>query len=140
MPKHPTQTTMHHRACQPLLVQTLLPSRQPAYSSRRWAEQARVGERGFVLIRVSIAGARVGTGVFGYTLQTEGIQEACFHQTVPILHPIRTQVNGAALRYMDPGQRAELNAMRSALGSDYEARLRKEAGREEGFRMLAALV
>uniref|UniRef100_A0A1D2AI10 Proline-rich protein PRCC n=1 Tax=Auxenochlorella protothecoides TaxID=3075 RepID=A0A1D2AI10_AUXPR len=42
------------------------------------------------------------------------------------------EVNGAALRYMDPGQRAELNAMRSALGSDYEARLRKEAGPDVG--------
>ncbi|KAL6782213.1 hypothetical protein ACKKBG_A05950 [Auxenochlorella protothecoides x Auxenochlorella symbiontica] len=42
------------------------------------------------------------------------------------------EVNGAVLRYMDPGQRAELNAMRSALGSDYEARLRKEAGPDVG--------
>lgn len=39
-----------------------------------------------------------------------------------------TQINAAQLRHMDPGQRAETDAMRSALGPGYEARLRREAG------------
>lgn len=42
------------------------------------------------------------------------------------------QVNAASLREMAPGQRAELNATRAALGPGYEARLRKEAGAWRG--------
>jgi hypothetical protein len=39
------------------------------------------------------------------------------------------EISGASLRAMDPAQRAELAATRSALGADYEGRLRAEAGR-----------
>lgn len=40
----------------------------------------------------------------------------------------QAQISGAAIKEMAPGQRAEINAIRNALGSDYEARLRAEAG------------
>lgn len=43
------------------------------------------------------------------------------------------QVSGEAIRAMAPGQAAEVNALRNAFGSDYEARLRQEAGQCELF-------
>jgi len=39
------------------------------------------------------------------------------------------EISGAQLRHMGPGQRAELNAMRSALGDDYENKLKSEAAK-----------
>lgn len=39
------------------------------------------------------------------------------------------EISGAQLRHMDPGQRAELNALRSALGDDYEYKLKSEAAK-----------
>jgi hypothetical protein len=39
------------------------------------------------------------------------------------------EISGAQLRHMAPGQRAELNALRSALGDDYEAKLKSEAAK-----------
>ncbi|PRW33970.1 proline-rich PRCC [Chlorella sorokiniana] len=38
------------------------------------------------------------------------------------------EVSGEAIRAMAPGQAAEVNALRNAFGSDYEAKLRQEAG------------
>ncbi|EFN56920.1 hypothetical protein CHLNCDRAFT_143436 [Chlorella variabilis] len=38
------------------------------------------------------------------------------------------EVRGDQLKAMDPGQRAGVDAIRNALGADYEAKLRKEAG------------
>ncbi|KAL4435571.1 hypothetical protein ABPG77_002534 [Micractinium sp. CCAP 211/92] len=38
------------------------------------------------------------------------------------------EVHAEQIRYMAPGQRAEVNALRNAFGSDYEAKLRQEAG------------
>ncbi|KAL4854611.1 hypothetical protein ACK3TF_004764 [Chlorella vulgaris] len=38
------------------------------------------------------------------------------------------EVRGDQLKYMDPGQRAGVDAIRNALGADYEAKLRAEAG------------
>ncbi len=42
------------------------------------------------------------------------------------------EVSGAALRYMPPAARAEADAARAALGPEYEARLRADAGRAAG--------
>lgn len=42
--------------------------------------------------------------------------------------PLLLQVHAEQIRYMAPGQRAEVNALRNAFGSDYEAKLRQEAG------------
>lgn len=42
--------------------------------------------------------------------------------------PPPLQVRGDQLKYMDPGQRAGVDAIRNALGADYEAKLRAEAG------------
>jgi hypothetical protein len=39
------------------------------------------------------------------------------------------EISGAHLRHMAPGQRAELNALRSALGDDYEAKLKAQAAK-----------
>ena len=39
------------------------------------------------------------------------------------------EVRADDVKYMDPGQRAEVNAVREALGADYEQRLRAEAGK-----------
>jgi hypothetical protein len=39
------------------------------------------------------------------------------------------EISGAALRYMDPGSRAEADGIRSALGADYEGRLRADAAK-----------
>lgn len=37
-------------------------------------------------------------------------------------------MRGDQLKHMDPGQRANVDAIRNALGADYEAKLRREAG------------
>lgn len=42
--------------------------------------------------------------------------------------PVPPQVKADQIRHMDPSQRASMSAVRTALGSDYEARLRAEAG------------
>ena len=47
------------------------------------------------------------------------------------------EINAAELRYMAPGQRAEINAMRSALGDDYEVRLKSEAAKVGSVSQLA---
>lgn len=47
------------------------------------------------------------------------------------------EVSGAQLRYMDPGQRAELNALRSAFGDDYESRLKSDAAKVGAVSKLA---
>jgi hypothetical protein len=39
------------------------------------------------------------------------------------------EISGAQLRHMPPGQRAELNALKSALGGDYEHKLKSEAAK-----------
>lgn len=39
------------------------------------------------------------------------------------------EISGADLRYMDPGARAEADGIRSALGADYESRLRADAAK-----------
>ena len=39
------------------------------------------------------------------------------------------EISGASLRYMDPGARAEADGIRSALGADYESRLRADAAK-----------
>lgn len=46
----------------------------------------------------------------------------------PAPAPLCPQVSGEAIRAMAPGQRAEVDALRNAFGTDYEAKLRKEAG------------
>jgi hypothetical protein len=47
------------------------------------------------------------------------------------------EISGAQLRYMDPGQKAELNALRSALGDDYEAKLKSDAAKVGNVSKLA---
>lgn len=47
------------------------------------------------------------------------------------------EVSGAELRYMDPAARAEASALRSALGGDYEQRLKSEAGKVGEINKLA---
>ena len=47
------------------------------------------------------------------------------------------EISGAQLRYMNPGQRAELNALRSALGDDYESKLKSEAAKVGSVSKLA---
>jgi proline-rich protein PRCC len=47
------------------------------------------------------------------------------------------EISGAQLRHMDPGQRAELNALRSALGDDYESKLKSEAAKVGAVSKLA---
>lgn len=52
----------------------------------------------------------------------------CHDQPAPVPTPHVPQVSGEAIRAMAPGQAAEVNALRNAFGSDYEAKLRQEAG------------
>ena len=47
------------------------------------------------------------------------------------------EVSGARLRYMDPGQRAELNALRSTFGDDYENKLKSDAAKVGAVSKLA---
>lgn len=47
------------------------------------------------------------------------------------------EISGAALRHMEPAARAEIDAVRSALGPDYEERLRKDASKVGNISKLA---
>jgi proline-rich protein PRCC len=47
------------------------------------------------------------------------------------------EISGAKLRVMEPGVRAEHDALRSALGSEYESKLRADAARVGGVSKLA---
>lgn len=47
------------------------------------------------------------------------------------------EVNADRIRYMDPASRAEVNALREALGNDYEQKLRAEAGKVGSVSKLA---
>ena len=54
---------------------------------------------------------------------------ACLlHPTHPAPPHMHTQVKADDVKYVDPARKADMTGIRAALGDDYEARLRAEAG------------